>query len=162
MDYRLLLALTLLLLVTNGAPVLAWRIFGRRLNAPVDSGWVLWDGQPLFGHSKTWRGLIAALLTAFTLGVWLGLDYITALLVGVAAMSGDLLSSFYKRRRKLVPSSQMMGMDQIPESAFPMLILRPVLDLSWVEFVLVVCAFIIAEIIFSRILFQLRLRKRPY
>ena len=37
------------------------------------------------------------------------------LLVAATAMAGDLLSSFLKRRLALAPSSQAIGLDQIPE-----------------------------------------------
>ena len=40
-----------LLMVANGAPVLAKKICGRRFSQPVDAGAKFDDGQPVFGPS---------------------------------------------------------------------------------------------------------------
>src|SRR5262245_45390103 len=37
------------------------------------------------------------------------------------AMTGDLISSFVKRRMGLAPSDRVTGVDQIPESVLPLL-----------------------------------------
>ena len=60
---RTFLQILLLLVATNGAPVLAAYFMGRRGDLPVDFGKRLGDGRALFGSSKTWRGLLAATLT---------------------------------------------------------------------------------------------------
>ena len=71
--------------------------------------------DPWFGPSKTIRGVVlATLATAAAAGV-LGLGWKVGALLGVVAMAGDLLASFIKRRLGLAPSSQAVGLDQIPE-----------------------------------------------
>ena len=104
-----------LLALANGAPLIAKRLFGSALAFPLDTGITLEDGQPLFGHSKTIRG-IALSIAVTTLGApWTGLPSTAGLLVSAIAMIGDLLSSFVKRRMKLVPGSMALALDQIPE-----------------------------------------------
>jgi len=68
------LQLLLLILAANGAPVLGAAVFGQRGNRPVDGGRVIWDGRPLFGRSKTWRGIALALIAVAVMAGLLGLS----------------------------------------------------------------------------------------
>jgi len=77
-------------------------------------------------------------------------------------MSGDLLSSFVKRRMKLPASSRAIGLDQVPECLFPLLACRRALSLTISDTAVVVVTFFVGEILISRILYKLRLRDRPY
>ena len=58
------LQLLFLLFVANGAPVLATRVLDTAGDHPIDGGRRFLDGRPLFGPSKTWRGLGVALLAS--------------------------------------------------------------------------------------------------
>src|ERR1700687_169441 len=88
----LIAQLLALLALTNGAPLIAKKLFGTTLAVPLDNGITLEDGQPLFGHSKTIRG-IALSIALTTLGApWTGLPSTAGLLVSAMAMIGDLLS----------------------------------------------------------------------
>ncbi len=77
-------------------------------------------------------------------------------------MTGDLVSSFTKRRMGLAPSSMAPGIDQVPESALPLLLLMDPLGLSALDLVLGVAVFWIGELVLSRLLFQIGMRDRPY
>jgi len=154
--------LLILLITANGAPVLAHWLWRGRGAAPIDGGRVLRDGHPLLGASKTWRGLAAALLATPAAALAVGLDAPTGLLIAVAAMGGDLLSSFIKRRLALPPSSQSLGLDQIPESILPALAAAPRLHLSPWDIVLSVVLFFLLELGLSRVLYRLGIRQRPY
>src|SRR5687767_7052887 len=57
----LLLTILLLLGVANGSPLLAAKVFNQRLSCPVDGGCTLSDGQPVFGDSKTVRGVVVSI-----------------------------------------------------------------------------------------------------
>src|SRR5262245_41551300 len=94
-----------LLLVANGTPVLARNLSGAWFNWPLDLGMRFVDGQPLLGRSKTFRGVVVALLATATVAPLLGLSWQLGALTASASMAGDLLSSFVKRRLMLVPSS---------------------------------------------------------
>ena len=82
------------------------------------------DGRPWFGPSKTIRGIVLATLATAAAAAVLGLGWKCGGLVGIVAMAGGLLASFIKRRLGLAPSSQAIGLDQIPESLFPHLASR--------------------------------------
>ncbi len=100
----------------NMAPTVAAR-FGwlKFLDRPVDNG-RKFNGQPVFGKNKTWRGLFVGIIAALTIAgfqTFAGqveffaeislLDYCQSwfwfgILAGLGAVLGDLLKSFFKRR----------------------------------------------------------------
>ena len=154
--------MTALLMVANGAPVLAKKICGRRFSHPVDSGAKFADGQPVFGPSKTFRGVAAAVLATTAASPLVGVNPTVGAMAGSAAMSGDVASSFLKRRLNLPPSSQALGLDQIPESLFPMLACRRALSLTAADVALGVAVFFGGELVLSRLLYRVHLRDVPY
>ena len=77
-------------------------------------------------------------------------------------MTGDLVSSFVKRRIDLPPSSRASGLDQMPESLFPSLACRDLLSLTIADMAVGVVTCSIEDIVVSRLLYLLRLRDRPY
>jgi CDP-diglyceride synthetase len=151
-----------LLIVANGAPVVAKKICGRRFSFPLDSGLMFSDGQPVFGPSKTFRGVVAAFLATTAASPLVGLNPATGAKVGSAAMMGDLVSSFVKRRLNLPPSSQALGLDQVPESLLAMLACRDTLSLTAADVALGVTIFFGGELALSRLLYRVRLRDVPY
>jgi len=161
---QLLHILQLLALITlaNGAPIVAKKIFGPRFSFPMDAGTVFFDGRPLFGPSKTIRGILVSVLITTASAPLIGLDLTIGAIVAGAAMAGDLFSSFVKRRLNSPPSSQVLGLDQVPESLFPMLACRDALSLTIADIALGVGIFFIGALILSRFLFRAHLRDEPY
>lgn len=162
MHVAIILQLLFLLTLANGAPVIAKKVLGDRFAWPLDSGIRFFDGRPIFGASKTVRGVVLALLVTTLFAPLSGLDWRIGLLVSGAAMAGDLCSSFVKRRLNLAPSSMAVGLDQIPESLFPLLACRTELSLTAIDITAGVAAFFVGELVFSRVLFKLNVRDRPY
>jgi hypothetical protein len=159
-----LLAIKLLLIViaANSAPVLACKLLGDRWDTPVDMGIKLADGNPLFGPSKTWRGLAAAILLGGLVAFLLGWSPLIGMLMAGASMLGDLLSSFIKRRMSKASSSRVLGLDQIPESLLPLLLGSYLLGYSWKLAILLSVLFMLLAIITSPILYRLGIRNRPH
>ncbi|MCB1829723.1 MAG: CDP-archaeol synthase [Chromatiaceae bacterium] len=154
--------LLVLLFIANGSPILARRFLGERFGRALDGGRVLADGRPLLGASKTLRGIVSALLVTMLAAPLLGVSWIVGLLLAVFAMLGDLSSSFLKRRLGLQPSSMALGLDQIPESLLPLMVCRPLLELSWAQVLWLTLAFFVLELILSQLLYRLGIRKHPY
>lgn len=150
------------LFAVNGAPIVAGKLLGQRWDHPVDGGAKAWDGRPWFGPSKTWRGLVAALLVGELVGLYLGFRFGIGFGVGGLAMLGDLLSSFSKRRLGFSSSSMALGLDQVPESLIPLLWLQAWISLDRLEVLALVLAFWAGEILLSRFLFKLHIRDQPY
>lgn len=154
--------LLMLLLAANSAPVLAKRLLGPFLSYPLDRGRTFLDGQPILGASKTIRGVFVAAIAACLCAVLLGLSWIDGLLIGLAAMTGDLFSSFIKRRLGLPPSSMALGLDQIPESLLPALVYKNLTTFTLVDIVIVTTLFLVGELVLSRLLFKLHIRDQAY
>jgi CDP-diglyceride synthetase len=152
----------LLIAVANGVPVLAKWFLGDRWSWPLDGGLVLRDGQRLFGKSKTIRGIALAVLCSTLAAQSLGIGAWSGLVSGLGAMAGDLVSSFTKRRMGLEASSMAPGIDQVPESALPLLLMMDPLGLSAVDVALGVAVFWLGELALSRLLFRIGMRDRPY
>lgn len=154
--------LLLLILVANGTPVITTKLCGDWGARPLDSGWILADGQRLLGDSKTWRGVLAATLASGLGAVLLDWPVWVGVTIGLAAMAGDVLSSFIKRRLGLNSSSKALGLDQIPESLLPLLAVAETFDLDGRIIVLTVVGFAVLDLSLSPIFYWLGIRKHPY
>lgn len=156
------LELLLLLVAANGAPILLDDLMGRRWAWPLDAGLKLADGRCLLGRSATVRGVLVAVVVTAGLAALLGHGAGMGALIAVLAMLGDALSSFVKRRLGLEPGDKAPGLDQIPESLLPLVVVRGAYGLGWGEITVLVIGFMLFDVLVSRILFRLHLRKRPY
>ena len=154
--------LLFLLGLANGAPLLAKKLLGARFSVPVDSGATAPDHQAFFGSSKTFRGVLLSVLFTALGGWFLGFPFGKAALIGSGAMAGDLFSSFCKRRLRLPTSSKALGLDQVPESLFPLLLCRRSLSLDVFDILLIVVGFFLSELAISKILYRFHLRDQPY
>jgi hypothetical protein len=93
-----ILDVLILLMLANGAPLVAKQLLGDRRCYPLDGNLRFADGRRVFGPSKTVRGVILAVLATAAGAVILGLDWRVGAIIGSMAMAGDLFSSFIKRR----------------------------------------------------------------
>ena len=151
MQTVLLFKLLRLVVTANAIPVVAKKLFGPATAWPLDGGITLSDGQPLLGASKTIRGVVLSILLTPVIALVLGLSWQVGLVVALSAMVGDLVSSFLKRRMGLRPSSQAIGLDQIPESFLPLLAARWLLPVTIVEALVGTALFLIGNLLASRL-----------
>ncbi|MGV6816664.1 MAG: CDP-archaeol synthase [Thiotrichales bacterium] len=154
--------LMLLLLIANGAPVLARYVFGERFSKPIDLNRRFFDNRPILGHSKTYRGVTAAILATGLAAPVLGISPFWGVLIGSLTMLGDLITSFIKRRLSIEPSGMALGFDHIPEAMLPLLVISNHFGLSALEIITMAVAFWVIAIGLSRILFVWNIRRRPY
>jgi hypothetical protein len=154
--------LLLLIIVANGAPVLLRFLLRDRLDAPIDSGAMLPDGRPLFGVSKTWRGVIGALLATAALAALLGYGAWIGVLAAISAILGDLISSFTKRRLGMKTSCMAPLLDQVPESLLPAMVLMHDFALDDMQVIALVAVFVVVELLLSLLLYRLGVRSKPY
>jgi CDP-2,3-bis-(O-geranylgeranyl)-sn-glycerol synthase len=141
----------LVLVSANTAPVLAARMLGPRLAAPIDAHHRLRDGRPVFGAHKTWRGFISGTLTAALVGSAIGLPISLAAGAGALALTGDLLSSFLKRRRGHASGTWIPGLDQLPEALLPLIAMKSALAMTWLDVALTAAVFTAAGTVTSRL-----------
>ena len=151
-----------MLVLANGAPVVAAGLLKKRWSAPVDGGRLWPDGRPVFGKSKTWRGLVSGSIACALFALFTGLGFVFGLVFGLLGLAGDLLSSFIKRRLGLASSARAVGLDQIPEALLPMLLAMWWLPVSaWVVLIVVVL-FTLSNIFGSPLLYRLGIRRQPH
>ena len=161
-DLWLGVRLLLLLGVANGAPIAVKRLLGARWAAPLDGGLHFVDGRRVLGPSKTVRGVVAAVVRTALGAMLLGLAPGMGAAIGAAAMAGDALSSFVKRRLGVEPSGRATGIDQVPEALLPLIVVRDALGLGWLHVAVVTAAFFALEIPLARWAHRIGLRDRPY
>jgi CDP-2,3-bis-(O-geranylgeranyl)-sn-glycerol synthase len=163
MDSILLLKLLGLIAVANTSPLITASVLGRSLAFPVDSNLTFVDGRRVFGPAKTVRGVITSLAVTTATALVLGMGAKIGFVIAAGAMVGDILSSFAKRRLGIASSGPAVGLDQIPETLLPLLLVRLLfIPLSPAQIAAVVLIFFAGEILLSRILSAINLRDRPY
>jgi hypothetical protein len=158
----LILQLTILLIFANGSPVLAKRLFGGRFAYPLDGGLILRDGGRLFGPSKTIRGALVSVVVTSLASALMRQGLMLGVVVALTAMTGDLISSFIKRRLSYPTSSRATGLDQVPESLLPLLACRNFIPLSGIDILATLALFVLGEIILSPLLHLAHIRDEPY
>ncbi len=152
MEIGLITTLLLLLVTANGAPVVASALLGKRWAWPLDGNSRFTDQRPLLGASKTLRGLATAIVATTIVAVLLGMTWLEGASFGLLAMLGDLCSSFIKRRLGLPSSQSVPLLDQLPESVLPIWMLQSVLGPTVIEMLAAVGAFIVIDLLSSRLL----------
>ena len=162
MQPLLLFQLLTLIAVANAIPVFAMKLFGAAAAWPLDCGLTMSDGRPLLGVSKTIRGIVLSVLLTPVVAMLIGLNWEVGLVVAASAMAGDATSSFLKRRMGFAPSSQAIGLDQIPEALLPLLAARWLLPITLVDVLVGTVLFVVGSLVVSRLLFKLNVRDKPY
>lgn len=112
--------------IANMSPILANYIpILNKWNTPVDLG-ITWRGQRLLGENKRWRGavigiVVGALVSAiqYTPDIYyqasinsIGSALFSGALLGFGAILGDIVESFFKRRRGVKPGNSWFPFDQ--------------------------------------------------
>ena len=151
MRIELILDLLLLLIVANGAPVVLGLLLRQRFAWPLDAGRNFFDGRRLFGASKTLRGVLFSLMVTALVAPLAGLDRTSGALFGLLAMVGDLTSSFIKRRLGYSSGCALPLLDHLPEACLPVLLLAPVTGATVSEMALAIAAFILLDLLVSRL-----------
>ena len=162
MHFWLIAQMLVLLTLANGTPVITKDVLENRFASPIDTGAKFVDGRPLFGSSKTFRGIFLSILVTSACAPAVAATWKIGALVASVAMAGDLFSSFLKRRLNLPPGSKATGLDQVPESLLPLLAGRSALPLTVLDIAAVVAIFFVGELALSRLLYHFHLRDHPY
>lgn len=155
-------AALVLLVTANAAPILARKVLRYRYAFPVDCGFNLSDGRPLFGNAKTWRGLFASVCLTSAMAWLLGLEPSLGGELAMLSMMGDLLASYCKRRLGKIESSRARGFDTLPESLLPIWVLKDALAVSGLDISLIVVLFFLMEEFVSPLLYKWHIRRQPY
>jgi len=84
---------------------------------PIDLGQKFFDGKPIFGKNKTFRGFFSGLAVGTAVGflesVFFNYHILFGLLLSLGALFGDLTGAFVKRRLGLSPGDMLPIVDQV-------------------------------------------------
>jgi CDP-2,3-bis-(O-geranylgeranyl)-sn-glycerol synthase len=121
----------------NAVPVLAGG------GVPMDFGKKFFDGKPIFGKNKTFRGFFFGLAVGTGVGllesVVFNYPLLFGLLLSLGALFGDLAGAFVKRRLGIAPGGLLPVVDQVDFVVGAILFSFPVaLQMLSVELVLAV------------------------
>lgn len=119
-----------MVIVANMTPWATARLLRGRWETPLDCGVRLADGARLLGDHKTWRGVLAGEIACALTGRLLGYSWSLGIAFAALSLAADAVSSFVKRRLRLVPGAEVPALDQLPEALLPLLVLATPLGIS--------------------------------
>jgi CDP-2,3-bis-(O-geranylgeranyl)-sn-glycerol synthase len=143
------------------------------MSAPFVRFWKGWNrpiSERRLGSHKTVVGAVAgisvALISAFVQSriQWRGslVDYdrwpLIGLLLGVGAIGGDILKSFFKRRLKIAPGDRWIPADQLDFGVGALLLMAPIASLSWIDATVILAITFVGDILVNQVAFRLHIR----
>lgn len=160
--------------LANVAPVFATKIpLLKDLGQPLDFG-KHFRGKRILGDNKTWRGLLLGIfvgsLTAYVqYRLWpnagLDIDPNTAWaiggLMGLGALLGDGLESFFKRQSKIAPGESWFPFDQLDYVFGGLAVLSLVTILSLKDWLMVIIVWFVVHLVSVYVGFLLNVRDKP-
>jgi CDP-2,3-bis-(O-geranylgeranyl)-sn-glycerol synthase len=167
--------------IANMAPVFAKKLdILKFFSRPVDNGHTF-RGQPIFGTHKTWRGFLVGVVSA-TLIVWLQyflysfsvfqeisfLNYseinlwFLGFAMGFGALFGDLIKSFFKRRKKLAPGRPWIPFDQIDFVFGALVFMSPIFIPSWQAILIIILFTPVLHILTNQVGFILKIKNTKW
>lgn len=135
-----------LLSAANAIPVVVAKLARQRWAVPLDFGWILPDGERLFGSHKTWRGLASGVVACTLVGLLFDLPPIVSAGFACASLLADAASSAAKRRMHLKPGTEYVGLDQIGEALLPLVLFARPLSLGLAEVIVVTATFVALDV----------------
>ncbi|MCX8152812.1 MAG: CDP-2,3-bis-(O-geranylgeranyl)-sn-glycerol synthase [Candidatus Bathyarchaeota archaeon] len=144
----------------NAVPVIAGG------GQPIDFGKNFFDGKPIFGKNKTYRGFFFGLAIGIVIGLleWRFLDYPLLLSVSspLGALCGDLAGAFIKRRLGIAPGGLLPFIDQIDFVAGALLFSLPFTSISWALAAIVLLITPPIHLLTNFMAYKLKIKKNPW
>lgn len=168
----------------NVAPLVAAHIpFIKRYTAPIDFG-KTYRGKPVFGSNKTWRGLASGTLFGLLAGsiqVLLvkqfhlafipaaiehmyisGLAVVLGAVLGISALLGDAIESFFKRQIGVPPGKHWFPFDQLDYIIGGCLASLLVVRLAALDYLTIIIVWFGIHLLSSYIGYLIRWKQEPF
>jgi len=137
------------------------------------------NNKPILGKNKTFRGLIFgvvfAVLVAYVQFLLYSMEFfknisflnyqswlLFGFLMGLGALTGDLLKSFFKRRLGLKPGARFIPFDQTDFVVGALVFIMPLFDLTLKIFIVSLLLSFVLHIIVNHIAFYARIRNERW
>jgi len=164
--------------LANMAPVLGKNIL-KPLAIPIDFG-KKWNKQPILGKNKTWRGVLLAVIAStiiFLIQSYLYkfpsiksislIDYSSAslwiaFLLGLGAIAGDSIESFFKRRAKIPSGNPWIPFDQIDFTVGALILTAIIYFPGWLNAILIILISAVGHILINHLAFYFKIRKEKW
>lgn len=166
--------------VANATPVFANKIpLLNRWKTPLDFG-RSYRGKRIFGANKTWRGLVFGSFIGALTGILIATVYppsasavgiapllpkasmaLLGGLLGLGALSGDAIESFFKRQKGVAAGKSWFPFDQIDYIIGGLLLSSIVVQLSITEYIVVALTWFVLHVVSAYIGYLLKLKDTP-
>ena len=160
----------------NMAPVIVKKI--NLFAAPIDFNKKI-NEKPLLGKNKTFRGLIFGVIFAIIIAYLQFLLYdkeffndisfldyqnwlLIGFLMGLGALTGDLIKSFFKRRIGIKPGEKFIPFDQTDFVVGAFIFIMPFLNLTIKIFIVSLVLSFILDIIVNHLAFYFGIRNEKW
>lgn len=143
-----------LLIAANALPVIVAKLASGRWSEPLDFGWIMPDGERLFGGHKTWRGLVSGIVAGAVVGALLQCPFAIGATFAATSLLADAVASAVKRRMHLKPGTEYVGLDQVGEALLPLVLFARPLSLSLPQIVGAAITFMVLDIATERLRHQ--------
>ena len=160
----------------NMAPVMVKKI--NLLVFPIDFNKQI-SKEPILGKNKTFRGLIFGVIFAiivvyiqfllYTTDFFKNVSFINyqnwllfGFLMGLGALTGDLVKSFFKRRLGLKPGTKFVPFDQTDFVVGALVFIMPIFDLTLKIFIVSLLLSFVLHIIVNHLAFYLKIRNEKW
>ena len=147
----------------NGAPVLGGG------GKPMDFGKKFYDGKPILGANKTFRGFFfgwgIGLLVGLVEGMVFGFASYSipfSILTPLGALLGDLTGAFIKRRLNIAPGELLPVVDQIDFVVGALVFSLPLMMISWELAVAVLLITPPIHLFTNFLAYKMKLKKNPW
>ena len=147
----------------NGAPVLGGG------GKPIDFGKKFFDGKPILGANKTFRGFFfgwgIGLLVGLVEGMVFGFASYSipfSILTPLGALLGDLTGAFIKRRLNITPGGLLPVVDQIDFVVGALVFSLPLMMTSWELAVAVLLITPPIHLFTNFLAYKMKLKKNPW
>jgi CDP-2,3-bis-(O-geranylgeranyl)-sn-glycerol synthase len=147
----------------NGAPVLGGG------GKPMDFGKKFYDGKPILGANKTFRGFFfgwgIGLLVGLVEGMVFGFASYSipfSILTPLGALLGDLTGAFIKRRLNITPGGLLPVVDQIDFVVGALVFSLPSMMISWELAVAVLLITPPIHLFTNFLAYKMKLKKNPW
>ena len=158
------------------APVMVKKV--NLLAFPLDFNKAI-NKKPILGKNKTFRGLIFGVLFGIVIAYFQFLLYtnqffknisfieyqnwlLFGFLMGLGALVGDLIKSFFKRRLDIEPGARFIPFDQIDFVVGALIFTMPIFDLTLKIFTMSLLLSFLLHILVNHIAFYLKVRNEKW